>query len=125
MEKRKKKVSKRVLGHVSLILRLQRLYALEITVKDMRWHAEERRDDGILSHPADSDAWKDFDKKHVENSLAPHNVRLGLATDRFNPFANMNINYSTWSVILMVYNLPPGLCMQWSYRMMSLLLRVL
>jgi len=31
----------------------------------MRWHAEERRDDEILRHPADSDAWKNFDKKHV------------------------------------------------------------
>jgi len=56
LEKRKKKVSKRVLGHVSLILRLQRLYAVEITAKDMRWHVEERRDDGILRHPADSNA---------------------------------------------------------------------
>ena len=88
----------------------------------MRWHAEERRDDGILRHPADSDAWKEFDKKHVEYSLEPRNVRLGLATDGFNPFGNMNINYSTWPVILMVYNLPPGLCMQRSYMMMSLLI---
>ena len=50
------------------------------------------------------------------------NVRLGLATDGFNPFGNMKINYRTWPVILMVYNLPPGLCMQQSYMMMSLLI---
>jgi len=49
LEKQKKKVSKRVLGHVSLILRLQRLYAV-------RRHVEEHRDDGILRHPADSNA---------------------------------------------------------------------
>jgi len=63
---------------------------VKITAKDMRWHAEERHDDGILRHPADSDAWKDFDK-HVEYSLESRNVRLGLATDGINPFGNMNI----------------------------------
>lgn len=120
--KRIKKVPKKVLRHFPLIPRLQKLYALENTAKNMRWHAEERRDDGILRHPADSDAWKEFDKKHVEYSLEPRNVRLGLATDGFNPFGNMNINYSTWPVILMVYNLPPGLCMQPSYMMMPLLI---
>ena len=60
---------------------------------------EERRDDGILRHPVNSDAWKDFDNKHVDYSLEPRNVILGLATDGFNPFGNMNINYSTWPVI--------------------------
>ena len=88
----------------------------------MRWHAEERNDDGNLRHPADSDAWKDFDNKHAEYALEPRNVRLGLATDGFNPFGNMNINYSTWPVLLMVYNLPPGLCMQRPYMLMSLLI---
>jgi len=51
LEKRRKKVSKKVLRHFSLISRLQRLYAVEITAKDMRWHAEEHRDNGILRHP--------------------------------------------------------------------------
>ena len=75
--KKRKKVSKNVLRNFPLIPRLQRLYAVESTTKDMRWHAEEHRGDGILSHPADSDAWKEFNKKHVESSLEPHNVRLG------------------------------------------------
>ena len=65
----------------------------------------------ILRHPTDSDACKAFDKKYVKHLLEPRNVRLGLATDGFNPFGNMNINYSTWPVILMVYNLPSGLYM--------------
>ena len=106
LEKRREKVSKKVLRHFSLIPRLQRLYAVEITTKDMRWHAKVRCDDGILRHPADSDAWKEFDKKHVKYSLDPRNVRLGLAADGFNLFGNMNINYSTWPVILKIYNLP-------------------
>jgi len=54
--------------------------------------------------------------------LEQRNVRLGLATDGFNLFGNLNINYSTWHVILMIYNLPLGLCLQQSYMMMSLLI---
>ena len=84
---------------------------MESTAKDMRWHAEECHDDGILRHLADSNSRKEFNKKHVEHSLEPRNVRLRLATDEFNPFGNMNINYSTWPIILMIYNLPLGLCM--------------
>ena len=67
----RKKVPRKVLRHFPLIPRLQKLYAVKSTAKDMRWHAEERHDDGILRHPADSDAWKDFDKKHVEYTLEP------------------------------------------------------
>src|SRR3954467_12050955 len=80
-DNQRKKVPRKVLRHFPLIPRLQKLYAVKLTAKDMRWHAEERHDDGILRHPADSDAWKDFDNKHVEYALEPRNVRLGLATD--------------------------------------------
>ena len=55
--------------------------------------------------------------------MEPRNVRLALATDGFNPLGNLNINYSTWPVILMNYNLPLRLCMQQSYMMMSLLIK--
>ena len=75
-----------------------------------------------LKAPCRFRCWKEFDKKLVEYSLEPRNVRLGLETDEFNPFENMNINYSTWPVILMIYNLPLGLCMQRSYMMLSLLI---
>jgi len=67
---------------------------VKITAKDMTWHVEERRDNGILRYPTDSDALKDFDKKNMEHLLELHNVRLGLAIDGFNPFGNMNINYN-------------------------------
>jgi len=68
-----------------LIPRLQKLYAGKITAKDMRWHSEECHYDGILKHPADSDAWKNFNKKNVEYSLEPRDIGLELATDWFNP----------------------------------------
>jgi hypothetical protein len=38
----------------------------------MRWHHEGRTKDGMLRHPADSPAWKNFAKE-------PRNIRFGLA----------------------------------------------
>jgi hypothetical protein len=40
------------------------------------------------------------------------NVRLGLTPDGFNPFGNMSTSHSTWSVMLVPYNLPPWMCMK-------------
>ena len=39
-------------------------------------------------------------------------MRLGLCTDGFQPFGQSEQQYSSWSVILTVYNLPPWLCMK-------------
>ena len=75
-----------------------------------------------MRHPADSEEWKKFDLQYPDFALEPRNVRLGLAIDRFNPFGNMNKNYSMWPVILIPYNLPPLLVMKEPYFMLSLLI---
>ena len=49
-------------------------------------------------------------------------MRLGLASDGFNPFGNMSISYSMWPVVLMLYNFPPWRCMKDSYMILSLLI---
>ena len=43
----------------------------------MKWHAEERQDDGVLRHPADSLAWKDFDRRNADFADDCRSVRLG------------------------------------------------
>ncbi|GJU46596.1 putative transposase-associated domain-containing protein [Tanacetum coccineum] len=73
---------------------------------------QERVDDGLMRHPADSPAWKMFDKKYLEFGCESRNVRLGLASDGFNPFRTMTISHSTWPVVLIPYNLPSWLCMK-------------
>ncbi|KAL6228356.1 hypothetical protein ACLB2K_002306 [Fragaria x ananassa] len=88
----------------------------------MRWHAEKRTDDGVFRHLADSLAWKDFDSKHSSFSADIHNVRLGLASDGFNPFRTMTIPHSTWLVILVPYNLSPTLLMKQPYIYVSVLI---
>ena len=102
--------------------RLQRLFMSSKTTFEMRWHAEERVDDGILRHPADSLAWKTFDQKYPDFASDCHNVRLGLASDGFSPFRTIGIPHSTWPVVLIPYNLPPWLCMKQSHFILSTLI---
>ena len=59
----------------------------------------------MLRHPADAKGWKHFYYEFSEFTLDPQNVRLGLASDGFNPFGDMNTTYSMWHVVLIPYNL--------------------
>ncbi|XP_042942865.1 uncharacterized protein LOC122277050 [Carya illinoinensis] len=118
------RIPQKVLRYFPLKPRLQRLFISKKTAQSMRWHVEERVDDpNLMRHPADSSVWKDFDNKHAGFAQDPRNVRLGLASDGFNPFNNLSKPYSIWPVLLVPYNLPPWLCMKDPYVMMSLLIR--
>ncbi|XP_019238267.1 PREDICTED: uncharacterized protein LOC109218359 [Nicotiana attenuata] len=80
----KKKQPAKILRYVPLKPRLQRLFMCSKTAESMRWHSLED----------------------------PRNVRLGLASDGFNPFGAMETNYSIWPVVLIPYNRPPWECMK-------------
>ncbi|KAL8098118.1 hypothetical protein AgCh_031039 [Apium graveolens] len=88
----------------------------------MSWHAKSPAKDGELKHPADGQAWKDFNKTHPRFALEPRNVRLGLSTDGFNPFGHSAVPYSCWPVIVTPYNLPPWMCMKQLYMFLSLMI---
>jgi hypothetical protein len=89
----------------------------------MRWHEKEIVNDGNMRHPADSLAWKHVNKEFYKDFADdPRNIRLGLAADVFNPFGMLNVAYTTWPVILILYNLPPWLCLKQPYWMMSMLI---
>ncbi|XP_062009115.1 uncharacterized protein LOC133725758 isoform X2 [Rosa rugosa] len=118
----KKKVPQKILRYFPLTPRLQRLFISKKTAVDMRWHKDKRPNDEYMRHPADSQAWKDFDLKHESFSMDSRNVQLGLSTDGFNPFGNLSTSYSMWPVFLVPYNLPPWKCMKDPYFMMSLLI---
>ncbi|KAI9201725.1 hypothetical protein LWI28_028186 [Acer negundo] len=59
----------------------------------MRWHKHKLVDDGVLRHPADLEAWKDFDLENMLFAMDGRNVRLGITSDGFNPFGNMSNSY--------------------------------
>jgi hypothetical protein len=91
--------------------------------EEVQWHKLKRQPvENELSHPADGEAWKDFDKKYPKFVAHARNIRLGIATDGFNPFGNMSNSYSMWPVFSMPYNLPPWACMDQCNLMMALLL---
>ena len=73
----------------------------------MKWHYENVSDDGIMRNPVDSSAWKTIDSKWPNFSNGPHNVRLEMVVDGFNPFGNLSSAYSVWLIVLVTYNLPP------------------
>jgi hypothetical protein len=117
-----KKRSAKVLYWFPLIPRLQRLFMLQRTAHNMRWHVEGHTKDGVLRHLADGEAWKSFNNLHPDFSSDNRNVRLGLTSDGFNPFGNMNTSHSTWPVMLVPYNLPPWMCMKQSSFILSLVI---
>ncbi|XP_074300461.1 uncharacterized protein LOC141631730 [Silene latifolia] len=117
-----KRVSKKVLTYFPLGPRLQRIYATKHIAGQMRWHYENPRVSGIMSHPSDGEAWKHFDQQHPQFSSEPRNVRLGLCTDRFQPFGQFGTKYSCWPVMVTPYNLPPRLCMKRQFIFLSLMI---
>ena len=119
---KKKKIPAKILRYFPLKPRLQRLYMSSKTASHMKWHVDGRVRGEMMRHPVDSLAWKNFDKVHPSFALEPQNVRLGLASDGFNPFGNMSISYSMWPVVLIPYNLPPWMCMKQTFFMLSLLI---
>ncbi|WMV40449.1 hypothetical protein MTR67_033834 [Solanum verrucosum] len=120
--KKGKKIPYKILRYFPLKTRLQRLFMSSKTSPLMRWHHENKANDGIMRHPVDSKAWKKFDELHQSFAMEPRNVRLGLASDGFQPFGCSRTPYSIWPVVLIPYNLPPLLCMKQENFILSMLI---
>ncbi|XP_057774691.1 uncharacterized protein LOC130993686 [Salvia miltiorrhiza] len=118
--RRKKQVPAKQMHYFPLTPRLQRLFASPATAEHMRWHATST-DDGIMRHPADSPAWKHLNSVFPGFADEIRNVRLGLSTDGFAPFAQSGRQYSSWPVIVTPYNLPPWLCMKEQFMFLTVL----
>ncbi|XP_063942633.1 uncharacterized protein LOC135150301 [Daucus carota subsp. sativus] len=54
----------KILRYFPITDRLKRLFMSSRTAEHMRWHAKSPSKDGELNHPADGEAWKEFNKKH-------------------------------------------------------------
>jgi hypothetical protein len=93
---RGKKRSRKVLCYFPLIPRLC-LFMSSKTTKWMTWHHNNKSRDGLMRHPTDSDKWAAFDNKHALFAEETRIVRLGLASDGFNPLKNIRqIPYGQW-----------------------------
>ncbi|XP_062118305.1 uncharacterized protein LOC133831919 [Humulus lupulus] len=89
-----KKIPHKKMQYFPITPRLQRLFMSRHTSSDMRWHKEERVDtEGVLRQLADAEVWKDFDRQYPYFAKESRNVRLGFATDGFNPFSDLSNLY--------------------------------
>jgi hypothetical protein len=114
----------KVVWYFPIIPRLKRLFANKETAKMMRWHAEERVNDGKLRHLADAAQWRTINSKYKKTFAKEiRNVRFGISTDVMCPFNMVSSKHNTWPVTLCIYNLPPWLCMKRTYLMMPLLIQ--
>ncbi|XP_025661460.1 uncharacterized protein [Arachis hypogaea] len=122
LRKKKKKQAAKVLRYFPLKPRLKRLYMCSKTAEHMQWHNSAPARDGLLRHPRDGEAWKNFNAMHTLFAEEPRNVRLGLATDGFNPFGALSSTNSVWPVFLIPYNLPPWMCMNHTSFILSMVI---
>jgi hypothetical protein len=84
----RKKILYKVLQHFPLALRLKRMFATKETSESAQWHNVKRQpSEKEMSHPGGGEAWQDFDREFLEFAKDARNLRLGLATDGFNPFS--------------------------------------
>ncbi|XP_074374168.1 uncharacterized protein LOC141714553 [Apium graveolens] len=115
-------ISAKVLWYFPLIPRLRNLFNITQIAKDMTWHKTERQNDGKIRHSADSKTWKDVDQRWPEFATEARNLQLALSSDGFNHFHGPGSDHSTWTVLLLIYNLPPWLCMKRKYIILSMLI---
>ena len=104
----RKKIPHKRLRYFPITPCQKRLYSSKKTATAMRWHKEGRVvEPGVLRHLADGEAWQHFDSLNEQFASDPRSIRLGLASDGFNPFGNMSTSYIMWHVVLISYNFPP------------------
>ena len=115
-------VPRKVLRHFPLIPRLKRMYRCSEISTLMMWHSKNASEDGLGRSVVDSKAWKHVDAKYPNFAMEPRNVRLGLALDGMNPFADVSTKHSTWPVLTINYNLPPWLVTKKFFIMLTLII---
>ena len=121
-ESTKKGPPTKVLWYLPIIPRFKRLFTNADDVKNLTWHADERDCNRMLRHPANSSQWKKINNLYLEFGKKPRNLRLGLASDGMNLYSSLSTKHSLWSVLLVIYNLPPWLCMKRKYMMLSIMI---
>jgi hypothetical protein len=101
----------RVVRHFPLIPRLKRMWRSSEIARLLTGHTKHVSSDDVMRSVVDSPAWK-----HINNDVAfgnfgcdDRNMRLALALDGVNPFKLNNTNWSTWPVLILIYNFEPWL----------------
>jgi hypothetical protein len=102
-------VPSKVIRHFPLIPRLKRMWRSPELVGMLTGYTKRVSEDGIMRSVVDSPAWKHIDSDVAFDNFGVErrNMRLALALDGVNPFKLSNTNWSTWPVLILIYNLEP------------------
>ena len=99
-EKTQTKIPINVLRYMPIVPRLQRLFMVEETARQMTWHKTGKRTeldaDGnlMIVHTSDGVALKQFDELHGDKAADPRHPRVGISTDGFSVFGMTAAQYS-------------------------------
>ena len=72
--------------------------------------------------PADGTAFRDIEEKWPQFKEEPRNLRISLATDGVNPFAQMKSIYTVWTIFLINNSIPPWLSIKRENIMLSMII---
>jgi hypothetical protein len=112
----------KVLRHFPLIPHLKLMFKAPVISELMVWHRDNKNTDGLVRHVANNEAWAHIDALWLEFATKPHNVRLWLVADGVIPYGEKNSSWSTWPILLSIYNLPPWFVTKKFFVVLTLLI---
>jgi hypothetical protein len=121
-EKVTTEVTYKQLPYFPITPHLKPLFISKRTTRHMRWHKEgTHENDGVIGHPSDGEAWKMLDRFDADFTSDTKNICLWSVTYGFDPFGTNSAPYSCWCIFVVLYNLPPSLCMKFEFMFLCLI----
>ena len=111
---------RKVLRHIPIIPRLQRLFRCESIAQFMDYHARNISEYGVLRMHVYGSAFREIEEKLADFKDEPRNVRLSLATDGVNPFRELRSIYLVWPIFVINNNIPPWMSIKREHIMFIL-----
>ena len=88
----------------------------------MDYHARNRSQDDVIQTPTDGTAFRDIEEKWPHFKEEPRNLRIFLAADGVNPFAQMKYIYMVWPIFFINNNIAPWFSIKREHIMLSMII---
>ena len=88
----------------------------------MDYHARSRSQDDVIRMPVDGSAFRYMEEKWPHFKEEPRNLRISLALDGVNPFAQMKSIYTVWPIFVINNNILPWLPIKREHIMLSMII---
>ena len=95
---------------------------MTIQVQFMDYHAKNRSQYDVIRMPADGFAFRDMEEKWPHFKEEPRNLRIYLAANGVNPFAQMKSIYTVWPIFVIINNIPPWFSIKREHIMLSMII---